>query len=99
MGSGWDSWVRDYDATLWRQALHRAFRAAGSHKRSVVHGRFNALRRLRNRIAHHEPIFFRPLSQLHEETIEAVGWMCKDTEAWARHLSNFETVYTASQSP
>ena len=84
-----------YDATLWRQSLHRAFRADGPKKRSVVHGRFNALRRFRNRVAHHEPIFFRPLSQLHDEMIEAIGWMCQDTSAWALHLSNFQTVYTA----
>lgn len=84
-----------YDATLWRLSLHRAFRAAGSKKRSIVHGRFNALRRFRNRIAHHEPIFHRPLAQLHDETIEAIGWMCAETSAWTLHLSNFVAVYTA----
>lgn len=83
-----------YDGTLWRQCLHRAFRAAGPKKRSVVHGRFNALRRFRNRIAHHEPIFQRPLAQLHDETIEAINWMNADTSAWTLHLSNFEDVYT-----
>lgn len=83
-----------YDGTLWRQCLHRVFRANGPKKRSIVHGRFNALRRFRNRIAHHEPIFHRPLPQLHDETIEAIGWMCADTSAWALHLSAFAKVYT-----
>src|SRR5688500_14205783 len=47
-----------YDATLWRRALYKAFSAQGTTlKRKVVHGRFNALRRFRNRVAHHEPIF------------------------------------------
>jgi hypothetical protein len=83
-----------YDATLWRRPLYKAFRATGGHPRSQVHGPFNALRRLRNRIAHHEPIFHRPVAQLHAETIEATDWMCRDTAAWAQHHSRFEAVYT-----
>lgn len=84
-----------YDATLWRQSLHRAFRASGPRRRSIVHGRFNALRRFRNRIAHHEPIFHRPIIQLHDEVIESIGWMCVDTRAWALYLSNVEKTYNA----
>lgn len=88
---------KPYDATLWRHTLHKGFRASGSgKKRSEVHGRFNALRRLRNRVAHHEPIFHKPLLQLHTETIEAIGWMCKHTSAWAAHHSRFDEVSTTT---
>jgi hypothetical protein len=82
-----------YDATLWRQGLYKAFLAKGGIKRSVAHGRFNALRRLRNRVAHHEPIFTRPLPRLHQELIEAIGWMCRDTAQWTAHQSRFEDVF------
>ena len=61
-----------YDNTLWRAALHRGFRAQSGQKRSVVHGRLNAIRRFRNRVAHHEPIFHRPVDTLHAEVIEAL---------------------------
>jgi hypothetical protein len=81
-----------YDATLWRQALYKAFRVGGGKPRSTVHHRFNAVRRFRNRIMHHEPIFQRPLQQLHDEIIDAIGWMCADTAAWTAHHSRFETV-------
>ena len=76
-----------YDATLWRRALYRCFLHGGGKKRSLVHGRFNAIRRFRHRIAHHEPLFHRPVAQLHDELIEAIGWMCADTSTWARHHS------------
>lgn len=81
-----------YDATLWRQALYRAFLAKGGQPRRNVHGRLNAIRRFRNRIAHHEPIFDRPLEQIHTEIIGAIGWMCRETCNWAAHHSRFETV-------
>ncbi|MGQ0484250.1 MAG: Abi family protein [Hyphomicrobiales bacterium] len=81
-----------YDATLWRKALYRGFQVTGCKKRSEVHGRFNALRRFRNRIAHHEPIFHRDLSADHDEIIEAIGWMCSDTKAWAAYHSRVPQV-------
>lgn len=85
-----------YDATLWRKSLQAAFRADGKGKaRGLVHGRFNALRRLRNRIAHHEPIFQRPLPKMHSELMEAIGWMCSETQAWALHHSRFEDVFNS----
>lgn len=82
-----------YDATIWRGCIHRAFRSGNKSKpRSLVHGRFNAIRRFRNRIAHHEPIFDRPCIQIHEEIIEATAWMCPRTAEWAGFHSRFETV-------
>lgn len=83
---------RSYDATLWRAAIHKCFPNARSLKRRQVHGRMNALRRFRNRVAHHEPIFFRPVGQMHNEIIEAIGWMCADTRAWAKHHSRVSRV-------
>jgi len=83
-----------YDATIWRTAIYKTFLAGGGKPRSVVHGRFNAIRRLRNRIAHHEPIFRKTdLAKAHDETIEAIGWMCKNTASWAKHHSRFHVVY------
>lgn len=81
-----------YDATLWRSALYKAFGAQGSKKRARVNGRLNALRRFRNRVAHHEPVFG-TANQLHVECIETIGWMCPDTQAWASHHSRFIAVY------
>lgn len=76
-----------YDTTLWRKALYRGFQVGAGRRRSDVHGRFNALRRFRNRVAHHEPIFKRDLQNTHNEIMEAIGWMCRDTMSWAKHHS------------
>lgn len=86
-----------YDASLWREACFRAFMENGRHlARKRVHGRFNAIRRFRNRIAHHEPIFHADLCMVHEEILDTMTWMCRHTAAWARHHSRFASVNLAA---
>lgn len=45
----------DYDSTLWRKALHKAFPNSGG-KRTTVFTTVSHVRSLRNRTAHHEPL-------------------------------------------
>lgn len=84
--------AKGYDSSIWRAAAYRAFLKTGGVKRSIVHGRLNSLRRFRNRIAHHEPIFHKDVASTHNELIEAIFWMCRDTAEWARHHSSVEVV-------
>ncbi|NGO54508.1 hypothetical protein [Allomesorhizobium camelthorni] len=82
-----------YDGTLWRKTLHVGFALGGGKKRKTVHARFNLIRRFRNRVAHHEPIFQKDLIAVHKEIIEAIAWMCADTAAWATHVSRLPSVH------
>lgn len=82
-----------YDSTLWRSAVWRAFTGARHLRRRNIHGRLNAIRRFRNRVAHHEPIFDRDLVATHDEIVEAIRWMCQDTAAWVEEHSRFPGVY------
>ena len=53
-----DLFRNDYEENLWRPALHKIFLYYGnSIKRKEVLKRLTKLKRFRNRIAHHEPIF------------------------------------------
>jgi len=85
-----------YDATIWRRALYRAFSVeqivAGTTvrrtpARRAVHARFDAIRRFRNRVAHHEPVFDRDPVGMHADIIAAIDWICPDTARWTRWLS------------
>lgn len=80
---------KHYDNTLWRGCLHKPFRGKSGNKRTAVHGRLNAIRRFRNRVAHHEPILWRqtPLATTHGEIVEAIGWVCPHTAEWCSHVS------------
>lgn len=89
----------DYEMNLWRPALRFGF-ATGTFTptgrprrpaRDAVHHRASNLQRLRNRAAHHEPIFngvrvagtqtVVDLQTVWDETVELLGWMAPDLAA------------------
>ncbi len=77
------------DEGLWRKSLYKCFMVKNGKTRSEVHKRMNAIRRFRNRVAHHEPILDK-VGKMHAEIIEAVGWMCEDTSIWLQSISKFK---------
>ena len=88
-----------YDNTLWRSALHKAFKAQSpSLKRKTVHGRFNMIRRFRNRVAHHEPIWSKDLKRTNAEIVDAISWMCPDKASWTASHSRVDEVYDEYQN-
>ncbi len=86
---------RGYDQTLWRSCLHSCFQNMDNKRRSIVHGRLNAIRRFRNRVAHHEPIFHLDCGLRYTELQEAISWMCEDTSNWSNHHSRVTEILNA----
>ena len=64
----------NYETMLWRPVLRQAFPYSKSLLRNDVYIMLNRLRNLRNRIAHHEPIFTRHLEKDYREILKLVGW-------------------------
>ena len=77
----------DYEKTLWRPALRRTFPHRATLTRKQAHGPLNGLRILRNRIAHHEPIFARDLAADYQQILDVTGWISMETAAWIRCYS------------
>ena len=77
----------NYEMTLWRPALRRAFSHRRPLTRRQAHGPLNHLRTLRNRIAHHEPIFMRHLRKDHERILDITGWISPGTRVWIERHS------------
>jgi hypothetical protein len=75
-----------YDTTLWRTDLHRIF-TPRLKDRSALHGTLDRLRTLRNRIAHHEPIFQRKLGDDYARIRTVVGCLNAPTLSWLDHHS------------
>lgn len=86
-------WIRllapQYEKQLWVPHLHKAFPYYKKPSRVVIFGRFDAIRKLRNRVAHHEPIFNNDGMKDYKEIMEAVGWICPTTSAWIDTHNNF----------
>lgn len=76
-----------YEMTLWRPALRKAFPHRGRLTRAQAHGPLDELRKLQNRIAHHEPIFANDLSKDYERILELAGWISPGTRGWIERHS------------
>jgi hypothetical protein len=82
-----------HDMRLWVPHIARFFpalqpSAAPRDRRRILHTRLDELRKLRNRIAHHEPIYDRRLLDDYAKITEVVSWISPDTTAWLRSFEN-----------
>lgn len=71
--------ARRYDRGLWHPCLHRAF---NRQPRAVVFTAVDQIHSARNRMAHHEPMFNRPVEALRDTALRVAGWICPVTRAW-----------------
>lgn len=76
LGSG-----TDYETRLWRPALRHAFPGYNG-RRAPLHRELNETRKLRNRIAHHEPIHRRNLAADHERILRLLGYISAHYATW-----------------
>lgn len=87
----------DYEKTLWRPALRGAFpHHRAPLTRRQAHKPLDALRALRNRCAHHEPVFARPLREDHDRILEVAGWISPHVRAWIERHSRVPTLLDAA---
>jgi hypothetical protein len=70
-GFWWSLLSDEYNRRLWRPCLQFAF--DGPVRRARLHAELDELRRLRNRIAHHEPIHRRDLAADHQRLLDVAG--------------------------
>ena len=85
---------RNYEMTLWRPCLYRAFPHTRISRRQA-HRPLDFLRTLRNRIAHHEPVFTRHLWADYQSILTISGWIDPDTRDWIDHHSRVSDLLTA----
>lgn len=63
----------DYERALWQPAVRFAF-PNNKRGRKGVHQSLDRIRRLRNRVSHHEPIHDRVSVSTYEEIIRMISW-------------------------
>jgi len=76
-----------FDARLWTHHLRAVLPHADASKsvgqiRALVYSELEQLRKLRNRIAHHEPIFRRNLTDDFQKIHDLIAIRCPITAAW-----------------
>lgn len=80
-----------YDETLWRTHLHRMF-SPRPKRRHELFEMLDRLRTLRNRIAHHEPIFQRRLRDDYDRLVRITSALHPPTCRWLEHHSTVPEV-------
>jgi len=85
----------EYELTLWK-GLRLAFpnMPKAQRKRKNVSAPCNALRKLRNRVFHHESICWDLdyMEDVHGKLVQVLGWMNADMPAWLAQVDRFEKV-------
>ncbi|MDQ2925024.1 MAG: Abi family protein [Acidobacteriota bacterium] len=81
--------------TIWRDHLVKII-ARRPLQRVQLHDRLNSIRKLRNRVAHHEPILFSGrLPAYVNQIFDTISWMSPTTARWVRTNSSFDERFTA----
>jgi len=83
---------RRYEQVFWPRMLKRAFphMPRRIRTRRNLSNRFNDIRKLRNRVFHHERIIhMQDLPRVHTEIIEAIGWISPVLQRYVREVDRF----------
>jgi len=87
-----------YERVLWPRLLRLAFPWMPRRQRTRhdLSRRFTTIRRLRNRVFHHEPIWhWHDLPRQHAALVEALGWMSTELRDLIVSFDRFPSVYNA----
>lgn len=82
--------ARRYEGTLWTHAIRHGF--PGARNRRAVEDPMMQLHKLRNRVAHLEPIFARNLRRDEAAMSQVLDAICPTTSDWARRLRRVQDV-------
>lgn len=77
-----------YEHTLWTPCLHKVFHPNKPMARGEFNKRLDDMRSLRNRIAHHEPIFHWPLHLRYKNLVGLLSKLDPMTAQWMRKHSD-----------
>lgn len=94
----WSNLFRpEYDRALWQTQMSVLLPNHTKTRKEfqLVVKKFN---KLRNRIAHHEPIHSMDLSKYHQEILEAIKWMSPPSGDWVKHHSTVNSVMRTKPS-
>ena len=94
-------YLKQYES-LWRSILRGVYPYIPNNqaKRSILNTRVERFRRLRNRVAHHEPVFHWPdLRQQHADICETLSGLSPAARTELGQVDRFTTVLAADPRP
>jgi hypothetical protein len=92
---------KPYERQLWQKHLPDVFLDAPSGTNFLrvlpqIRRELKAIKELRNRVSHHEPIWYRPgLTQDHADACRLIDWLCASATPWCRSVDRFPAVLSS----
>lgn len=101
----WEGLLKpEYELMLWKEA--EMFSDLFPTSRDETFRLVNQIKRLRNNVAHHEPIFvhwpskkFRELYRDYKKIIRVTRWICPETATWIEHHATSEFFDSWNSAP
>lgn len=93
----WESMLtKRHDTRLWKPYFSKAFPYADNPEvhlsRRKINQSLGQVRELRNRIAHHEPIFTRNITEEYNRIIDIIGYRCPVSSDWVQKIQSVTTI-------
>ena len=94
----WVILLSSHYTNLWHPMLYKVFPHAAPATRRNIHEQLQILLDLRNKIAHHRPIFRmgektgKNLSDYHQDILKTIGWMSPRKKEWVEMYSRVEEI-------
>lgn len=81
--------TKRFRRVVWAKGIKEAFpNLPNSVDIQAVHDRIEIIRKWRNRIAHHKPVFDRGPTARYQDTVQLISWVCHDVADWVTAASN-----------
>lgn len=91
----WTSLLSSEFDNLWRQVLHNAIHKENRKglTKKQLRKPLIPIRTLRNRIAHHEPVWYWDLAKHYENSLQVTRWLSPIAAEWSEYHSQFNKVW------
>lgn len=84
----WSNLLRSEYGSFWRTNLNIVFpNIQRGQSRRDVQSTVKEINAFRNRVAHHEPVLDRNITDIHAKVVDVVSLRCRETAAWLKHHS------------
>ncbi|ACJ00449.1 Abi family protein [Rhodospirillum centenum] len=88
----WSNLLRPDYGQFWRTNLNIVFpNIQRGRTRHEIQKIVREINEFRNRVAHHEPILDRNVTDIHAKIVDIVSLRCRETAAWLKHHSTVST--------
>ncbi|MDR2243447.1 Abi family protein [Providencia sp. PROV188] len=95
----WSNLFRaEYDRVFWQKNM-KVLTPHHITTRKEFQKIIKNINKLRNRIAHYEPIHDLDISTLHSQVIDVINWISLETSRWVKHYSTVNEMLRTSPSP